>query len=456
MNRIGGRAGICLLLCLLLVGGFGFFVGEYVHKAGSWVLFPGSPHVYSGGNIGCGTVVDRNGALLLDFSGGRTYAPNELLRRATVHWVGDRNGSISAPALPYYAPQMVDYDLVNGVYAYGGAGGQAQLTISSKVQTAALAAMGNYKGTVAVYNYKTGQIICAVTTPNFDPDNLPDLSQDAQDRYEGMYVNRFTQSVYTPGSIFKIVTLAAALEEIPDIREITFRCDGKLQYGADEIVCTGRHGSQNLKTAFRNSCNCAFAQIADLLGREKLQQYADKFGITQPVSFDGITTAEGHFDLKDAAKVSTAWAAIGQYTDQINPCSFLTFVGAIAGGGRGAQMYLVEQIGTGLFKSYSAETTFTDLVLSPQTAETIRSYMRYNVENLYGDENFEGLQVCAKTGTGEVGGGKKPNAMLTGFVAQEQLPLAFIVCVEDGGYGAQVCLPIASKVLSACREAFLP
>ena len=79
--------------------------------------------------------------------------------------------------------------------------------------------------------------------------------------------------------------------------------------------------------------------------------------------------------------------------------------------------------------------------------------MRNNVENKYGDEYFPGLAVCAKTGTAEVGGGKKPNAMLAGFVADGNSPLAFIVCVEDGGYGAQVCLPIASQVLSACVDA---
>ena len=72
--------------------------------------------------------------------------------------------------------------------------------------------------------------------------------------------------------------------------------------------------------------------------------------------------------------------------------------------------------------------------------------------NKYGADNFPGLTVCAKTGTGEVGGEKKPNAMLTGFVTNEDCPLAFVVCVEDGGYGSTVGIPIASKVLSACAQ----
>jgi peptidoglycan glycosyltransferase len=78
--------------------------------------------------------------------------------------------------------------------------------------------------------------------------------------------------------------------------------------------------------------------------------------------------------------------------------------------------------------------------------------MRGNVTNKYGDEHFHGLAVCAKTGTAEVGGDQKPNAMLAGFVEDSKYPLAFIVCVEDGGYGADVCIPIASRVLKACME----
>ena len=60
--------------------------------------------------------------------------------------------------------------------------------------------------------------------------------------------------------------------------------------------------------------------------------------------------------------------------------------------------------------------------------------------------------MVAKTGTGEVGGERKPNAMLAGFITDEQYPLAFVVCIEDAGYGKTVCIPIASKVLNACRE----
>lgn len=453
MNRIASRAGITVLIALLLIAGLGFFVAEFVMDAEQWVVFSGSPHVYTGGNIGCGTVEDRNGTLLLNLEDGRTYAENEALRRATIHWLGDRYGSISAPALASHAGDMTGFDLVNGVYAYGEAGGRATLTLSANAQLAALQAMGDKKGTVAVYNYKTGEILCAVTTPNYDPDNVPDMENDPYGIYEGAYVNRFTQSTYTPGSIFKIVTAAAALEENADVQNVTYYCSGEMPFNGGEITCERAHGTQSLKDAFNNSCNCVFAYLAVELGAEKMEGYLSAFGLNDPVVFDGTETVQGNYEVSDASQVDLGWSGVGQHNDQINPCAFLTFTGAIANGGKAALPYLVDEVHVGSARTYHARTQQGSAVVSEATAQILTEYMRNNVQNHYGDEYFPGLQVCAKTGTAEVGGDQKPNAMLAGFVMDEQYPLAFIVCVEDGGYGAQVCLPIASQVLTVCAEA---
>ena len=445
MNRIAGRAWIAMLLVLALLAGFVFFLFEYITQADQWVIFPGSPHVYTGGNIGCGVVTDRDGILLLELEEDRLYSSSLPIRMATVHWLGDRYGSINAPALSNYSGQIAGYDLLNGLYHYGTGQAVTSLTLSAAVQEVALEAMGNYSGTVAVYNYKTGEILCAVTTPTYDPDNLPQVD------VEGMYLNRFTQSTYIPGSIYKIVSLAAAFETIPDIQEQTFYCDGSYTIGDQEVICDDVHWDQSLKQAFRNSCNCAFAQIAQQLGKQTLTSYVEQFKINESVVFDGITTSEGFFDIQEASEFSVAWSAIGQHTDMINPCSFLTFVGAVANGGKGAMPYVVDQIQVAGSKTYTAETQMGKRLLSAGTAQLLKEYMAFCVEDKYGSENFPGLTVCAKTGTAEVGGNKKPNAMLAGFVAEEEYPLAFIVCVEDAGYGKTVCIPIASKVLAACK-----
>lgn len=451
MNRVSRRAGAVLLLVAVLLGGLCFFLYEYFTLADTWVVSAGSPHVYNSTNIGMGQVTDRNGTVLLDITADRTYASDLSVRKSTLHWLGDRKGQISAPAVSHYAKEMTGYDLLDGLYSYSGTGGQAVLTLSAEIQKAALEAMGDRKGTVAVYNYQTGEILCAVTTPNYDPDNVPDIEADTSGAWEGVYLNRFTQSAYVPGSIFKIVTTAAALDAVPDIQEQSFRCTGTYEYGAYDVTCEKAHGTLTLKSALARSCNCAFAQIVEKLGKDNLRKYVEKFQVTERLSFDGITTVAGNFDISGATAVETAWAGIGQYTDLVNPCRYMTFMGMIAGGGKAAEPYLVSQIFADGESTYSAETRMSDRIMSEEVARIMQQYMRNNVETNYGAGNFPGLTVCAKSGTSQLGGEQSPNAMFAGFVADEEYPLAFMVVVENGGYGSSTCVPILSKVLAACK-----
>ena len=96
-----------------------------------------------------------------------------------------------------------------------------------------------------------------------------------------------TQS-YTPGSIFKLVTAAAALETIPDVQSRTFQCDGKTIIGGQEIICNGVHGSLDLAGALAHSCNVAFGELAAELGAETLQDYAEKLGLTGKLLLRGL------------------------------------------------------------------------------------------------------------------------------------------------------------------------
>ena len=452
MNRVAHRTTIALLLVLVLLGGMAMSCVEYVTKGNDWVVFEGNPHLYNGGNIGTGVITDRDGTMLLSAVDEWTYSDDPIIRQSTIHWLGDRDGYISAPTVAYYAEEMAGYNLVNGLYAYSDGGGKAQMTLSAQLQKAALEAMGDYRGTVAVYNYETGEILCAVSTPNYDPDDVPDIDEDDSGAYEGVYLNRFTQVTYVPGSIFKVVTAAAALERLNDARDITFDCNGTYEMGADEIVCMRTHGSVDLEDALAVSCNCYFAQLSELLGPDSLQEYVDQFRITQSLDFDGITTAQGKFQIENAAPVETAWSAIGQHLDLVNPARFMTFMGVIAGGGKAAEPYVISQVSSGGHVKYRAKTTMTDRLMSEETAEELTELMRNNVTQIYGDGYFPGMSVCAKSGTAEVGGGKDPNATFAGFVTDEEYPLAFIAVVENGGSGSGTCVPIVSDVLIACRD----
>ena len=452
MKKVSGRAIFPLILAIVLLAGTVLLCVRYFVKAGEWVTFSGSPHVYTGVNLDGGVVTDRDGTLLLDSTDGRTYSADAVTRTATMHLLGDRYGYIQAPLLGSFADDMIGFDKINGLYGAEGTEANAALTLSAAAQTAAYQALGNYHGTVGVYNYKTGEILCAVTSPSYDPDNMPDVDADTSGAYDGVYVNRFFQAAYTPGSIFKIVTLAAAIETVPDWESLTFTCEGKTIIGGQEIICEGVHGTITLKQALAHSCNVAFGELAGKVGTKALMEYAEKLGLSESFECDGIPVKAGTVDLKDADAGDLAWAGIGQYTDQVNALTFMRAMGRIAGGGTGAEPYLMAKITRGEKTAYEAKTETSSRALKAETAAKLTEYLRNNVATMYGDWQFGGLNVCAKSGTAEHEG-KTADAMFAGFCVDENCPLAFVVFVENGGSGSAVAAPIAAKVLQVCAAA---
>lgn len=452
MKKVSGRAIFPLILAIVLLAGTVLLCVRYFVKAGEWVTFSGSPHVYTGVNLDGGVVTDRDGTLLLDSTDGRTYSADAVTRTATMHLLGDRYGYIQAPLLGSFADDMIGFDKINGLYGAEGTEANAALTLSAAAQTAAYQALGNYHGTVGVYNYKTGEILCAVTSPSYDPDNMPDVDADTSGAYDGVYVNRFFQAAYTPGSIFKIVTLAAAIETVPDWESLTFTCEGKTIIGGQEIICEGVHGTITLKQALAHSCNVAFGELAGKVGTKALMEYAEKLGLSESFECDGIPVKAGTVDLKDADAGDLAWAGIGQYTDQVNALTFMRAMGRIAGGGTGAEPYLMAKITRGEKTAYEAKTETSSRALKAETAAKLTEYLRNNVATMYGDWQFGGLNVCAKSGTAEHEG-ETADAMFAGFCVDENCPLAFVVFVENGGSGSAVAAPIAAKVLQVCAAA---
>lgn len=338
MNKLAKRAWFALALAGVLLLGMGVIVVRYFIDSPDWVTFQNSPHVYTDGVMNSGKIVDRGGAVVLDATNGKSYADSASLRRSMLHLLGDREGNITPFLLQEYGSELVGFDRINGTYSTGKREGRMMLTVSADVQRTALAALDGRKGTVGVYNYKTGEILCAVSSPTYDPDDVPDVEGNPE-TYEGVYVNRFLHATYTPGSVFKLVTAAAALDEIPDILSRTFTCEGSAVIGGETIQCNGVHGTLNFEEALAHSCNVVFGEIAAELGPKTLMRYAEQVGVTRRYSFDGTTTAAGSFDVSDAAESELAWAGIGQYTDQINPCQYMTYMGAIANGGSAAEPY---------------------------------------------------------------------------------------------------------------------
>lgn len=453
MRKIEKRAVLCLIIALALIAGLGLFCFRFVTNASDWAAYPYNRHMYSNsGQLLSGTILDRDGDLLTEVKDGeRVYYPDATVRRATVHAVGDGSGYIGTGALTAFADRLSGYNLITGGYSPLGSGRNLTLTLDAYLNVTAYNAMDGRQGTVGVYNYKTGDILCMVSTPSFDPENPPDASS-AED---GVYLNRFLSSAQVPGSIFKTVTLTAALENLPDLKDRTFTCTGETTVGGTVITCPKPHGKMDIESAFANSCNGVFGTLAAELGGDTMTKYVEQAGLTRRMSVDGIMTAAGHYDVSEADKGQIGWSGVGQYTDTVNPCNMMAYMGAIANGGTAAVPRLILDITTpsGIPTSWQ-RTEETDTLVQASTASQVKEMMKNNVVQTYGTDRFRGLDIGAKSSTAEVGGDKRPNAWFAGFLDDPEHPYAFIVLVENGGGGASVAGEIAATVLQACVDKF--
>ncbi len=234
------------------------------------------------------------------------------------------------------------------------------------------------------------------------------------------------------------ITAAAAIENIPDIYQRSFYCEGVHTIAGVDITCSGTHYTQTFEQALANSCNCAFAQISVLLGQDTLLKYVKDYGFISGHSLDGISTAAGTFPTEFVGDPELAWAGIGQSTDTVCPYSMLRYVSAIANGGVLCEPKLIMD-GKDPVKSRLIESA---------TAQKLQEMMSYNVAVSYGSDRFSGLPVCAKTGTAELGDGTS-HAWFTGFLQDEAHPYAFVVMIERGGGGLTNAGAVANELLQA-------
>ena len=451
MKKIEKRSVFCLVLALALAVGLGVFVVLFFLNGGRWVSFAANRHLYnSAGQLKVGRVLDRDGDVLswVEENGTRTYYNSATVRRATLHAVGDAQGKIGTGALTAFADLLSGYNPLTGAYSPLGEGNDLYLTLDARLNYEAYQALNGRKGAVGVYNYKTGEILCMVSTPTYDPLNVPE-DLETSEEYEGAYLNRFLSSAYVPGSVFKTVTLQAAIETLPDLFERTWTCTGSVSVGGETITCPRAHGELDIAGAYANSCNGVFGQLAAELGGDTLERYAGQAGLTPSYSVNGIDTAPGRVDLSSASGGQVAWAGVGQYTDTLNPCALMVYMGAIANGGTAAVPQLVLRTENALGMESGYHSRSTGRLVSASTAETLAELMANNVAETYGTGRFPNMDLCAKTGTGEVGGGEQPNAWFAGFLRNEDAPYAFVVVVENGGSGNDVAGSIAARVLDA-------
>lgn len=422
MKKVKRRATAALLIAALLVVGLAVYLVRLADDGGAWASY------FSGGTPG-GTILDRNGVVLYSSDeDGYSFAEDWSTRVSCYHLLGDPNGNVRTGALRQFRDRLAGYSFVEGATS----GKTISLSVDSTLNVTAYSALAGRNGAVMLMDYTTGEVLCMVSSPGDDPEN------PSSEPADGTYLNKCLSSSFTPGSVFKLVTLAAAIDNIPDLFERSLWCEGEMIVDGALLTCTGNHGSQTIEQALANSCNCAFGTLALELGPELMAEYAEKLGMTASLQLDGMDVLPGSFTKGGAGSVGLAWSGVGQYEDLVCPYAMLRYVSAIANGG---SVYEPTLLGHG---SLDRETE----LLSAETAQRIAEMMNYNVQNAYGSWVFPGLDVSAKTGTAEVGDGTS-HAWMTGFLNDPAHPYAFVVILEHAGGGLANAGPVANAVLQA-------
>ncbi len=422
MKKVKRRATAALLIAALLVVGLAVYLVRLADDGGAWASY------FSGGTPG-GTILDRNGVVLYSSDeDGYSFAEDWSTRVSCYHLLGDPNGNVRTGALRQFRDRLAGYSFVEGATS----GKTISLSVDSTLNVTAYSALAGRSGAVMLMDYTTGEVLCMVSSPGDDPEN------PSSEPADGTYLNKCLSSSFTPGSVFKLVTLAAAIDNIPDLFERSLWCEGEMIVDGALLTCTGSHGSQTIEQALANSCNCAFGTLALELGPELMAEYAEKLGMTASLQLDGMDVLPGSFTKGEAGSVGLAWSGVGQYEDLVCPYAMLRYVSAIANGG---SVYEPTLLGHG---SLDRETE----LLSAETAQRIAEMMNYNVQNAYGSWVFPGLDVSAKTGTAEVGDGTS-HAWMTGFLNDPAHPYAFVVILEHAGGGLANAGPVANTVLQA-------
>jgi len=351
-------------------------------------------------------------------------------------------------------------------------GASVDVSIDPVAQQAAWDALGDYTGAVVVTEPATGRILAMVTKPTFDPNALVSHDTDAVEAtYQGLLadpsdplINRATGGdMNPPGSVFKLVVTAAALESGRYTPESTFPNPGELTLpGTDSVVinsgggtCGSGGSTVTLADALRFSCNIPFAELGMELGDDAIREQAEKFGFNH--EFEIPTATEPSVYPRGLDEPQTALSAFGQYTVRATPLQMAVVSATIANGGIVMNPNLVDQITAPDFTPLQEfEGSEFGRAISEDTAKTMTEMMTNGVESgAASNARIDGVSVAGKTGTAENGEDDPYTLWFTGFAPADNPQYAITVLVEDGGglgqegYGNLIAAPIAKQVLEA-------
>jgi len=331
-------------------------------------------------------------------------------------------------------------------------GNDLVLTVDAAVQQAAAVALGDYQGAIVALDPRSGAVLALVSRPSFDPDTIDTGWSAILTDPTSPLLDRATQGQYPPGSSFKTITLAAALQSGRATEQTVFECPGSMMVAGATIADPNgeSHGRVTVRQAFALSCNVAFVQIGLKTGADAILGMARAFGLGSAPQFD-LPAAPGHLpDSRVLGMRGLAQIAFGQGSLLVTPLQMSVVAATIANHGVRMRPFLLSQLrtpGGRILRTYAQRGSRE--VLPPSIAAQIASDMVTVVENGTGTgARIPGIRVAGKTGTAENPRGRT-DAWFLAFAPADRPSVAVAVLLENAGRGGEVGAPAAQQVLRA-------
>ena len=391
------------------------------------------------------------------------------------------NGNLAAHVVGYYSQQYgtmgientqndtltgsKDYsswqNALNSLAGISEPGNSVQLTIDSRIQRAAEQALAGRVGAIVALDPRSGAVLAWASAPTFDNTNIQAAIEaaNASGGADTSMYDRATLALYTPGSTFKVLTLASALENGLATLDTTYDSPGRMEIGGADVVSIGErgHGKISLAKAFALSSNTVFGQVADGLGAEKLVATARAFGYGQQLGLDFTTAASVMPNPEEMTEWELAWAGAGQPVGQghtpgpqATVMQNALMAATIANNGIAMNPYVVSQIlapdGT-VLKTTRGHSL--GQAVGSGTVEQVKQAMLDVVQNGTGSAAaIAGVKVAGKTGTAETNNANA-NSTFVGFAPYDTPTVAIAVVIEQNAKGEESAAAVGGQVLRA-------
>ena len=388
------------------------------------------------------------------------------------------NGNLAAHVVGYYSQQYgtmgientqndtltgsKDYsswqNALNSLAGISEPGNSVLLTIDSRIQRAAEQALAGRVGAIVALDPRSGAVLAWASAPTFDNTNIQAAIEaaNASGGADTSMYDRATLALYTPGSTFKVLTLASALENGLATLDTTYDSPGRMEIGGADVVSIGErgHGKISLAKAFALSSNTVFGQVADGLGAEKLVATARAFGYGQQLGLDFTTAASVMPNPEEMTEWELAWAGAGQPVGQghtpgpqATVMQNALMAATIANNGIAMNPYVVSQIlapdGT-VLKTTRGHSL--GQAVGSGTAEQVKLDV---VQNGTGSAAaIAGVKVAGKTGTAETNNANA-NSTFVGFAPYDTPTVAIAVVIEQNAKGEESAAAVGGQVLRA-------